>query len=185
MSCYLIVLTALTLLSSTFSAGGFSSIQINKKDPFLMNSIELTSQYIKDESDYEVKVNTLYVERQVVNGFKYKLLSFVRSMEHCEIDTTVVYTGTFGKRSNDISDYKVLSNVKTQLKEVNLSKEKLIQVRKLIRDVSDEREATSIQLYKIRDKFIIVFKLDGIEMPSLIIASELNDKQLFLEYYEN
>ena len=83
------------------------------------------------------------------------------------------------------SDYKVLSNVKTQLKEVNLSKEKLIQVRKLIRDVSDEREATSIQLYKIRDKFIIVFKLDGIEMPSLIIASELNDKQLFLEYYEN
>ena len=66
-----------------------------------------------------------------------------------------------------------------------MSKEKLIQVRKLIRDVSDEREATSIQLYKIRDKFIILFKLDGIEMPSLIIASELNDKQLFLEYYEN
>ena len=50
MSCYLIVLTALTLLSSTFSAGGFSSIPIDKNDPSLMNSIELASQYIKDES---------------------------------------------------------------------------------------------------------------------------------------
>ena len=185
MSCYLIVLTALTLLSSTFSAGGFSSIPIDKNDPFLMNSIELASQYIKDESDFGVKVNILFAERQVVNGFKYKLLSFVRSIEHCEIDTTIVYTGTFGKRANSLSDYKVLSTVKTQLKEVNLSKEKLIQVRKLIKDVSDEKEAVSIQLYKIGDKFIIVFKFNETEMPSLIIASELNDKQLFLEYYEN
>lgn len=184
MSCYLLFFTVLSLLSSILSAGGFSSVTIDKNDPFLVNSIELSSQYIKDESDYEVKVNTLFGERQIVNGFKYKLISFVRSREHCEIDTTVVYTGPFGKSSNTLADYKILSNEKTQLREINLSKEKLIQVRKLISDVSEAKEASSIQLYKIRDKFIIVFRIEE-EMPSLIIASKLNNKQLFLEYYEN
>ena len=182
----LLIVTILSLISLSFSVGGFHPIPINPEDKYQSYAIQLAHQFIKDEKESEVLVNTLFCDLQLVNGYKYRLYSIVRGIQGVEMISTIVFTGSFQGNVKTLSDFKILSHHKVELARVKLTSEKFEKIKQIVEDETHEKNFKSLEIRKYDSKYIIFLKIHDIkEIPSLVVISDVNKSEMVLELYEN